>query len=442
MRLNIIKAEEAIAYVHYFYDKLQPMTPVVLPNYRDVGQHLELLRSEPVLSLAILTIASRYMQLSGPAAATRQYSIHEEMWKALTHKVQYLLWGQERFGGEGSSKPRELANGQLTWTGSHRTLGTIEALMLLTDWQPRALHFPPGNDDVQLLDHDFDSDYDANGSANHHSSSLDDHDNISSSWLAPAWRSDRMSWMLLNIASALASELGAYDDSRSLLGRDDPDFARKNRIRRLVTVYVAQTSGRIGIPSTVPFLENLSYLDSLSKHNDPVDVMQGLWWHIAGIMDDANKHIFPSREYTMNLTRGNEYRVMIERFAPRLTEWKRNFEEVRGRLSDVMACILMIEWEYARLYINSIGLQHVVESWVRPGPNAPSASNMTKSVHENKRYIDQFTEAALHILDIVCGRMKDYLRDAPVRIFLRTLSAMMFTLKVSLPHFNIHSYIN
>lgn len=435
VRAGFFTAEEAIAYVDYFYDNLQSMTPVIVPDYRDISKHLELLTKEPILALTILTIASRYKALDGFSAVSRQYTIHEHLWRSLTSKVQRLLWGQEQFGGGGgTAKVRELAGGQLTWTGSLRTLGTIEALLLLTDWQPRSLHFPPGNDDIRLLDKNFD---DANEDGPHINAAqpmAGGHDKSSySSWLEPAWRSDRMSWMLLGLAEALSFELGVFDEGQGRTYHNDPDLFRNQRIRRMVTVYVAQTSGRIGIPSPLDF--EADYIgDRLEgDHVEPVDIMHGLWTHIAGIMHQANKQIFPSREFTMQLTRSTQYREAIATFAPQLELWKEHFHRVEKKLDPVMQCILLMEYEYARLYINSIGLQHVVESWVRPGGNDPqSTSSMAKSVSDNKKYIDAFTEAALNILDLVSGRMQKLgvLRDAPVRTFLRTLSAMMFTLKV------------
>ena len=37
------------------------------------------------------------------------------------------------------------------------------------------------------------------------------------SWLEPAWRSDRMCWMLLSTAMGLAYELGVFDDMEELI---------------------------------------------------------------------------------------------------------------------------------------------------------------------------------------------------------------------------------
>jgi hypothetical protein len=432
VRMDFFTAEEAIAYVDYFYDHLQPMSPVYLPDYRDVRKHHEFLTNEPILVLTILTIASRYMELKGPSNVTRQFTIHHELWKNLTSKIQRLFWGQEQFGGgrSGAGRVREMPGGQLTWPGSLRTLGTVEALLLLTDWQPRSVHLPPGLDDISLLDKRFEQIGVAPGTSK---------DNMPAhfSWLEPAWRSDRMSWMILSQASFLAFELGVFDDELGRIHGDDPDFIRKQRIRRMVTVYVSQTSGRLGNPSPLDFESGYDQIPVNALARDQVDTVHDLWTHIAGIMHQANQEIFPSRDYTMKLTRGHEYRDRIEKFAPKLSKWMEHYSKVQGNINPIMQCILLMEYEYSRLYINSIGLQHVVESWVRPGgSNQRSISDsMAKAVGENKHYIDEFTEASLHILQIVGTTMNNLgvIRDAPVRTFLRTLSAMMFTIKVSHP---------
>ena len=73
----------------------------------------------------------------------------------------------------------------------------------------------------------------------------------------------------------------------------------------------------------------------------------------------------------------------------------------------------------------------MVESWVEGGSNIRKTT-LLKIAEDNKPYIDEVTDAALNILSIVVDDFaaKDYLRNAPVRIYLRSLSGMMFTLKV------------
>jgi len=455
VRAGWFTASEAIQYVEYFYDRLAPMTPVVTRDFRSPAKHLALLTEEPVLALAILAIASRCMRLSGSAAVSRSYHIHDKLWTSLRSTVQRLLWGQEQlgggFGGGGAAKMRQSNGGQFTWRGSLRTLGTIEALLLLTDWQPRALHFPPSDDDTRLLDDGSpDPLLDPNGSATMHDDDLaggpsDTHDSLPyASWLEPAWRCDRMSLMLLGLAQALAFELGVFDTSHyGCQHQHGPgsDCVRKRRIRRLLLVYIAQTCGRMGIQSMIKVSEweNDPVFDQPSKEQgygqaeeeDAVDIMQGCWLHIAGILEKANRDVFSSRQYTRELTSSGAYKKSISLFSGLLQEWKQHFDQVASRISPVMQSILLMEYQYSRLYINSLGLQNVVESWIEHGSNMPTTT-LVKIVEDNKLYIDEVTDAALTILSLVVDGLaaKGHLRDAPIRIYLRSLSGMMFTLKV------------
>jgi hypothetical protein len=364
------------------------------------------------------------------------------------------LWGQEQFGGGfcgagSSAQIRELNTGQITWKGSLRTLGTIEALLLLTDWQPRALHFPPSDDENGLLDRSLMMSTETNAkqsTAEDEPKASRDYDNLPyANWLEPAWRSDRMSWMLLGLAQSLAFELGVFDTNHFNCRHEhgpDSECARKRRIRHLVLVYIAQTSGRMGVQSSlnVDEWEVDATWDRTSKSprtlqtEHPVDVMQGCWLHIARIMNRANREVFSSHQFTRELTSSGKYKDCIATFNPLLQQWKTVFEKSKPLIHPVMQSILAMEYEYARLYINSLGLQKVVESWVEGGSNIRTAT-LVQIAEDNKPYIDAVTDAALNILgEVVDGiAAKGYLRDAPVRTYLRSLSGMMFTLKVGCP---------
>src|SRR5271155_243828 len=201
---------------------MAPMTPIVTSDYRSPSRHLALLTEEPILAIAILSIASRHMKLDGYAAASRAYQIHDKLWTYLRNMVERLLWGQEQFGGGfygggSSSRVVESNCGQITWQGSLRTVGTVEALLLLTDWQPRALHFPPGDDENRLLDTDYNLLPDSIGNSDRSNENNTGQSSGSDSlpyagFLEPSWRSDRMSWMLLGLATALSFELGVFEN--------------------------------------------------------------------------------------------------------------------------------------------------------------------------------------------------------------------------------------
>lgn len=456
VRAGWFTADEAMNYIEFFYVHLAPMTPISPPDFRHPSKHLALLTDEPVLAIAMLMIASRHMRLSGHAAMTRAARIHDTLWDYLRCMVERLLWGQEQFGGgfcaAGTVKVRESQGGQLTWKGSLRTLGTVEALLLLTDWQPRALHFPPGDDENRLLDTNYNLLSDNNDSA------VDDHEEADArqgrpygAWLEPTWRSDRMSWMLLGLAQALSFELGVFDNNHYDCINDHDSAsscARKRRVRRMVLVYVSQTSGRLGLPSMLPLpqwskdkvFEETSRQQSHGQPEGTVDIMQSCWLDIARVMYDANKILFPTRKFTRSLTATDEYKAKIAIFKPMLKEWKDNFESVKSTFHPLMQHVLNMEYEYARCYINSLGLQKVVESWVSMPAGESNGTNAAHSDHQlklrdlyspNHEYIEAVADSARMILRGVVDGLapSGSLRNAPVRTFLRSISGMMFTLK-------------
>lgn len=307
------------------------MTPVVLPDYRPPAAHLTLLTEEPILAIAILSIASRYAKLSGPAHASRPIDIQTVLWTYLRSLVERLLWGQEQFGGGfcggGAVNLREAKTGQITWKGSLRTLGTVEALLLLTEWQPRALHFPPGDDENKLV-------YGGLASVEEEEGDVETaHAPAFSHWLEPQWRSDRMSWMLLGLAQSLAFELGVFDKDTELCSEvnEASEIGRKVRLRRLVLLYVSQTSGRLGITSPLSLSDFAREWVLDSKNDTAVDVMQKLWLDIASIMNKANEEIFPSREVTRNLTSSGQYAAKVDEFWPLLENWKKKYDGSRNQ---------------------------------------------------------------------------------------------------------------
>lgn len=337
-----------------YFEHLAPLSPIVLPDFSPPSNHLKLLTEEPVLAVTMLTIASRHMKLTGNGANSRAYSIHEKLWSYLRGMIERLFWGQEKFGGSGfpNSNPLNfgVTSGTANANGRLRSLGTIEALLLLTDWHPRALHFPPGDDENTLLDADAqllaqvssnkEEENDAENSGNRGQSGNTEGRLAFYKWLEPVWRSDRMSWMLLSTAQALAFELGVFDHKSDFKKNMDapPEQVRKRRVRRLILIYVSQSSGRLGIPSMLPLpLWNQNtdpvFADTLDLPTDPhegraIDLMHDCWIDISKIMYTSNQILFLSKEQTSSLIKSGKYRERIEEFVPALREFRRKFDRI------------------------------------------------------------------------------------------------------------------
>lgn len=76
VRAGWFTSAEAIAYIEYYYQYLSPLSPISPPTFRDPGTHVTLLTEEPILTITLLTIATRYMKLTGPYVLGFLTSVH------------------------------------------------------------------------------------------------------------------------------------------------------------------------------------------------------------------------------------------------------------------------------------------------------------------------------------------------------------------------------
>lgn len=110
------------------------MTPITPPDFRSPATHAKLLQEEPMLTVVLLTISSRYSALAGPGDRSRSFLVHERLWTYLQSMISRMFWGQEQFGGGfcGAGGLRKHSQATLTApkdalkTGSLGSIGTIE----------------------------------------------------------------------------------------------------------------------------------------------------------------------------------------------------------------------------------------------------------------------------------------------------------------------------
>lgn len=441
--------------------------------------------------------------MPGTGGHCRSHAIHEQLWTYLRGMIERCLWGQEAFGGGFCVSAQTIFDETQTsstapWRGlrkgSLRTLGTIESLMILTEWHPRALHFPPteATDELVLpMVDEFqaaigEDDQNRPGQPGFGGKRIE-------SWLEPAWRSDRMCWMLLSTANGLAYELGVFDDIDELL-KDDaitrPEYQeeayrqRAYRIKRLLLIYTTQLAGRLGWTNMAP--DHLRKSDPAVARRRPATSQEGTtpgtnpssmsnafnyvpdlelddqiihcWAGISNAMHMGNEKLFRSRKHTTEIIQSGKYVDLLKDFQPLLRDWWREFELFR--LPQFIRHILTIEYEYVRIYINSLSLQAVVErctnnaghTAIGAGHNGvlhgagghPQLSPQTMinygklplgqlggfTVHDQE-YVREVVEGSRNLLRAVVDGLLpgDYLKHAPVRTYFRIISGAMFLLK-------------
>lgn len=434
--------------------------------------------------------------MPGPGGNCRSHAIHEQLWTYLRGMVERCLWGQEAFGG-GFIGAGALEGDQTSSTapwrglrkGSLRTLGTVESLMILTEWHPRALHFPPAEatDELMLPSYelpdpmhenystDEDGDHKLPGGVG--GKRIDD-------WLEPAWRSDRMCWMLLSTAMGLSYELGVFDPMEEQLANggdiarpeyeDESYRLRAARIKKLLLIYITQLAGRLGwtnmVPGHIQDVAKMTYWRrETAEGNTPGtsttismpfqyipdleldDQIIHCWAGITNAMRIGNEKLFKSRKHTTRIIQTGEYIELLKDFQPMLNNWMKQFEGFR--MPPYIKHILIIEYEYVRIYVNSLSLQAVVERCTSNAGNIQSAatagngnglSPQTQNYYgklpltrlggfgpEDQQYVKEVVDGSRNLLRTVVEGLlpHNYLKHAPVRTYFRIISGAMFLLK-------------
>ncbi|KAI4163394.1 MAG: hypothetical protein LQ342_002901 [Letrouitia transgressa] len=373
--------------------------------------------------------------------------IHERLWNYLQNMISRMFWGQEQFGGGfcgAGSRHKSVLKGGL------RNLGTIESLLLLSEFHPRSMHFPPGDDGDDILVPEEDSISPIN---THQESDVPSFgESTVLGWSEPALRSDRMCWSLIGTSYTLAYELGVFGNYQDELrfidnghSRDDTYRSqcgeRAARIKRLMYIYVNSACGRFGFPSMYQGKDNETDLSNLEKTittnpselRESVELIQQCWAEITAINKACNANLFSSKEKTCELIKSGGYVAILKQLQPILDAWHRKIESLE--LSKYPRLILLIELEYNRVYVFSLALQAVLEHWTNnAGSNTenPEPHNSVSGLYRRSEYyVKEVAKAARNILrHVVEGLLpRDYLKHAPVRTHFRILSGAMFLLK-------------
>ncbi|CAG8184574.1 unnamed protein product [Penicillium salamii] len=418
VRGGLFTAEEALDMVDYFYRFQSAFSPVVPECFREHSHHAALIEEEPILTITILMIGSRYRKWTGPAAVARSYIVHDRIWRYLQQMISRLFWSDDLFVGEFSSHRPGYTD---SWSHGFRTLGTCEALLLLLDWHPRALHFPPPDEDTSsiVLPEPKRPRTTSSRTANHGAGSGHD-------WLA---RSDRLCYSMLSNVLMLATEIGIFNETTSSQAEDHHDqFStardreRFHRIQCLIWVYATQQPGRPGqkipiqcAPVRVPGVKN--------------DDATECWMRVANIMNKVNDLLFLSPKYTSDIIRNGRYLQVLRDVQPLLNESNVQFDH--AKLARQTRCILTIEYDYAQLCIFSLALQAVINRNRRDDISGRLESCPEDTSLEEKSHLSATVKAARAILKVVLDDLlpQGSLTYIPVRSYSRILGATLILLK-------------
>ncbi|RCK55878.1 Transcriptional activator ARO80 [Candida viswanathii] len=212
----ILTEDEATRLINLFFSTMHPFfphipkflhSPTVLANY-------------PILLCAILTISSRYHPFENDVAATsggsatgsvpRNIEVHDRLWLYVQRLISQTVWAE----------------------ASTRSIGTVFAFLLFTEWNPRAIHWRWS--DYANKAEDNDSGSSAPPSRGNHSAAavaaastastaqtsmnafggeLGEGGSSGLAGVGAMRRSHRMAWMLIGSAVRLAQDMGFMEIS-------------------------------------------------------------------------------------------------------------------------------------------------------------------------------------------------------------------------------------
>ncbi|KAL1302948.1 hypothetical protein AAFC00_003267 [Neodothiora populina] len=438
VRNGWFSAQEGIKYIDYFYTYLCPLTPICVPDYRRPAMHRELLENEPLLAVTILMIASRYTPLS-KASLGRSSALHQRLWNYTQSMIDRVLWGRELPGvyasslhGDAGCDVNPLSRRGLL------TLGSVESLMLLTEWHSRHVHFPSDGDDAELMAPDPADGDSYNG--NNEKSGI-------KAWIEPCFRSDRMCWKLLNIAMSVAMEIGVFDTDTTrhakIMTHEQRATYEQRRlhVKSMLLVYITQTSGRLGITAMLPHgyaVPDLSEL-FLTTFNfrDIRDVVVHFWLQLARLVQIGNEKLYANRLYTRDIIRSGGYKSLLQEINPQLTKWRQDVDSYRKHIPPQMYHIMMIEYEHSRVCVNQLALQAVVERCINNSAaegdqgRAIPPDRLNQWYGEDRENVGAVIDACRNVLKIVVNGLAPdgFLTHVPVRTNFRVISVTMVLVK-------------
>lgn len=283
--------------------------------YSDHRNHYELITQEPLLCCAILTVSCRSHLLHGGGGVSRSVYLHQRLWDHCQHLVTRIVFGQEKM-----SKAKT------------RTFRAIQALLILAEWCPRGIHFPPQTDgwDSDLIFQAQDERDDPGGNRA---------SDLSARWfrevVVPTKLMDRMSWMLLGCGMSLSHELGVFQAAVTGTSHPHPVAERKcggpigsSWMRKLLYIADEQLSGRLQCTSQVPVSLSMTVSPRVSV-DGPDETRNDLqrknaYYDLATISRSISDTVFPTTTVTRGLIQSNAYIGTINHFQQLLAKWRQN----------------------------------------------------------------------------------------------------------------------
>ncbi|RGP70109.1 d-lactate dehydrogenase cytochrome [Fusarium sporotrichioides] len=413
IRKGIISRQEVKEYLDFFFQRLWPLKPVIPSHYLDQKTHGQLVAEEPLLVVCIVALSSRYSSLSGSHGEIRSERIHWQVWGILQRSLQSVMWG----------------------SATTRSLGAISSMLLLIDWHVKAINnpadFTEGDDEAWAPSS---KGPDATGSSSTGQrrywmmSIMEKLDIVS-----PAYRSNKMSWMLLSNSIALAHEGSCFQveqSNSSINASSSKSDSIKQEWNRLVCVFIHLAdeglATRLGLEPLLPEKSRqavkerfaLTFADSIPNGT--------VWESYFELSIEARKgrELLNSLRSEGTLHPESNLINYLDSLRRSLARWKRLYYHASDTNILLHAC-LRIEYYYVSMFCFAPASQAV---------QSKSQSILDDTLQALHEFEDQATQASNALLCIVVDELKPsgLTQFLPVRCWLFIVSACLHLLKSTL----------
>ena len=153
------------------------------------------------------------------------------------------------------------------------------------------------------------------------------------------------------------------------------------------------------------------------------------WIELTRLVKSASERFFSTPSTTRQLLSSGQYIVLLGEIVAELEQWR--LEHLKSyTYGELPHDTIFIEYHYARIYINSIGMEAVCQRALSEMEADPERSFLPSANFEEHGYINEVIDGGIHILERVIGLAdSDRLRFSPIRLFLRTTTSSVFLLK-------------
>ncbi|KAI9172838.1 d-lactate dehydrogenase [Paramyrothecium foliicola] len=406
IKRGIITKNEIQEYLGFYFKTLWAVRPVVHPFYCDPSHHVQLAIEEPLLLVSLITLSSRYHVLAGSYGEIRSERIHWQAWKSLQHYLQSALWGSPHT----------------------RSPGAIAAMLLMIEWHAKSINNPAA------FSEDEEGGYGLNGPSDTQRTSWNDKQPDSAmtsltsqqrygmatlleslNIVAPAYRSNKTSWMLLSNAIALAQEGCCFESDQhgvsSTSELPSPVGSRKETFKKqwnqliCVFIYLADEhlAMRLGLNPLLAEEPNRMVRKRFSTTFASLLPNSAVWESYFDLFTEVRKArlLLQSLKRNWRPTWADADNLHeLEHLDRALSRWKRQHLCVQSTESSLLDACFNLEYHYTVMY------SFAPASYVLQHSNNSSGENLdTQRTEALSRLANQALQASHQILSILINTL-------------------------------------